>query len=96
MATKNSERQGNCFKRARGLLIGSKRRDSDASNRVTYLKEETFQHYAEFRAKLQELISSRLLDEQKATILSEGIAPFDRVFSGANPSFSRSKVLATV
>ncbi len=70
---------------------------SDASNRVTYLKEETFQHYAEFRAKLQELISSKLLDEQKATILSEGIAPFDRVFGQANAtSLSRSKVLTAV
>lgn len=70
---------------------------SDSSSRVTYLQEATFQNYAEFRAKLQELIGSKLLDDEKATILSEGIAPFDRVFGKTNsPSSFRSRTLTMV
>lgn len=67
---------------------------SDSANRVTYLEEKTFQNYAEFRAKLQELINSKLLDEQKATILAQGIAPFDRAFGSTKATCSApSRVL---
>lgn len=54
---------------------------SDGSNRVTYLQERTRQQYPEFRSKLQRLIESGLLDEEKASILQDGVRPFDRAFA---------------
>ena len=53
---------------------------TDKSLRVTYLQEKTRQHYPEFRSKLQQLIESGLLDDEKASILHDGVRPFDRAF----------------
>ncbi len=53
---------------------------NDSSNRVTYIQEQTRQKYPEFRLKLQRLIDSGLLDDEKVTILCDGVQPFDRVF----------------
>lgn len=50
----------------------------DKSNCVTYLQEQTRQQYAEFRSKLQQLIDSGLLDDQKALVLSNEVSRFDR------------------
>lgn len=47
------------------------------SNRIDYRGEATAKNYAEFRAKLQQLIDSGILDERKLRVLREGIAPFD-------------------
>ncbi|GAX37566.1 hypothetical protein [Nodularia sp. NIES-3585] len=61
-------------------LVGLVKGITDKSNRVTYIKEETRQHYPEFRSKLQKLIDSELLDDEKAGILIEGVRPFDQIF----------------
>lgn len=57
---------------------------TDQSNRVTYLQEQTRQRYPEFRSKLQELIESGILDEEKASSLSKGVQPFDRALGWTN------------
>jgi len=54
---------------------------NDGDCRVTYLKEKTRQQYPEFRAKLQQLIESHLLNDQQVLILSDGVRPFDRAFN---------------
>lgn len=59
-----------------GLIKGI--RNTDA--RVTYAKEETWQNYPSFRAKLQRLIESGLLDEAKMSVLEDRVRPFDRAF----------------
>ena len=61
-----------------------------SSNRVTYLQEETRQNYPEFRSKLQSLIDSKILDDEKVSILSEGIRSFDRVFGGYDSELSNN------
>ncbi len=51
---------------------------TDGSSRVTYVQEQTHQHYPEFRAKLQQLIESGLLNDEKASVLENGVRPFDQ------------------
>lgn len=53
---------------------------TDSCNRVTYLKEETRQRYPEFRAKLQQLLESNLLSNDKVSLLRDGVQPFDQAF----------------
>ncbi|MEA5571257.1 hypothetical protein [Calothrix sp. UHCC 0171] len=53
---------------------------NDASNCVTYMQQKTRENYGEFRSKLQTLIDSQILNDEKAEILSEGVRNFDRVF----------------
>jgi len=53
---------------------------TDSSNRVTYLQDKTREQYPEFRTKLQQLIESGLLDDEKASILEKGVKPFDLAF----------------
>lgn len=53
---------------------------TDSTNFVTYIQDQTRQNYNEFRTKLQTIIESQLLDEQKISILSEGATKFDKVF----------------
>jgi hypothetical protein len=51
---------------------------TDSSRRVTYVQEQTWQNYPAFRAKFQQLMDSKLLDDEKTSALATGIAPFDR------------------
>ncbi|BAZ39521.1 hypothetical protein NIES4101_54750 [Calothrix sp. NIES-4101] len=53
---------------------------TDTSNCVTYTQQKTRENYREFRSKLQMLIDSPILNDDKATILSEGACNFDRAF----------------
>jgi hypothetical protein len=53
---------------------------TDKSNCVTYTQQKTRGNYAEFRSKLQTLIDSQLLNEERVTILIESVSDFDRVF----------------
>lgn len=62
------------------LLDELKKGITDKSNRVTYLSEQTQQNYSEFRSKLGKLIESGLIDDEKSSILSDGVQPFDRAF----------------
>lgn len=58
---------------------------TDGSSRVTYLQEETRQNYSVFRPKLQKLIEGKLLDDEKASILENGVRPFDQAFGIKTP-----------
>ena len=53
---------------------------TDVSKRVTYKQDATRQHYGEFRSKLQTLLDSKLLNDEKISIISDRIGHFDRVF----------------
>lgn len=53
---------------------------TDKSNRVTYKEKDTAQHYPEFRSKLEKLITSGIIDSEKASILAKGVRHFDRTF----------------
>jgi hypothetical protein len=53
----------------------------DSKNSVTYIQNKTRENYSEFHTKLQSLINSQILDEQKASILSDGAAKFNKVFA---------------
>lgn len=50
---------------------------TDASRRVTYLKEQTWENYPEFRSKLQQLMDSGVLNDEKVSVLANGIEAFD-------------------
>jgi hypothetical protein len=52
----------------------------DGSQRVTYVNQATPATYPEFRAKLQELIDSPLLDEPARRRVLHGATDFDRAF----------------
>lgn len=51
---------------------------TDASRRVTYVAEQTWQNYPEFRTKLQQLMDCGVLDDQKVSVLAHGVRQFDR------------------
>lgn len=53
---------------------------SDASNRVTYIQDKTKQNYNEFRTKLQSLLDSQLLSDDKVLRITESVRRFDEVF----------------
>ncbi|BAZ16519.1 hypothetical protein NIES4071_83960 [Calothrix sp. NIES-4071] len=53
---------------------------TDSANPVTYIQPQTRQNYSQFRSKMQTLIESKLLDEEKVSILSDGAVKFDKVF----------------
>ncbi|NJL63995.1 MAG: hypothetical protein HC903_21880 [Methylacidiphilales bacterium] len=53
---------------------------TDKSNCVTYTQQRTRENYVEFRSKLQTLIDSQLLNEEKASILTDSVGDFDKVF----------------
>ncbi|KST65269.1 hypothetical protein [Mastigocoleus testarum] len=53
---------------------------TDKSNRVTYCGKYTAEHYSEFRSKLEKLITSGIIDGQKAHILHKSIRNFDLAF----------------
>ena len=53
---------------------------TDKSNRVTYCSKDTAKHYSEFRFKLEKLITSGIIDAQKACILHKSIRHFDLAF----------------
>ncbi|MBD3882936.1 hypothetical protein IFO70_14295 [Phormidium tenue FACHB-886] len=53
---------------------------TDRSMRVTYTDTKTQAAYPDFRIKLQTLIESNLLDDEKASSLSNGVRPFDKAF----------------
>jgi hypothetical protein len=57
---------------------------TDESNRITYLQETTRERYPEFRSKLQELLESGVLGDARASIMEEGVRPFDRAFGWTN------------
>lgn len=64
----------------------------DASQRVTYTQEKTWQNYPEFRAKLQSLIDSKLLDDEKSSVLANGVRCFDRRYGWQDASIDASLV----
>ena len=47
------------------------------SRRVNYTGKSAAEHYPEFRGKLEQLLTSGVLDESKAASIRRGIAPFD-------------------
>jgi hypothetical protein len=53
---------------------------TDSTNSITYTQEKTRHNYSEFRTKLQTLIDSKLLDDQKVSIMSDGADKFDKAF----------------
>lgn len=53
---------------------------TDPSNRVTYLEKETWEHYPEFRSKLQKLLDSSLLNDEKISIIKHGVNLFDQYY----------------
>jgi hypothetical protein len=54
------------------------------SRRVDYRGDKARTEYPEFRAKLQQLIESGILDERKIRVLEEGIDPFDAAMGWAH------------
>jgi hypothetical protein len=52
----------------------------DSSMPVTYLQDFTRRQYKGFRVKLQRLLDSGLLDDQKLSIIDTGVQPFDESF----------------
>jgi len=56
---------------------------ADGSARVTYRGEATAANYAGFRAQLQQLIDSPLLDDAQRAGVARGVLPFDRAFGPA-------------
>jgi hypothetical protein len=54
---------------------------SDKSSPVTYIRESSRECYPAFRSKLYQFIESGLVDDEKASIIQEGVAPFERAFS---------------
>jgi hypothetical protein len=58
---------------------------TDSTRPVTYTAAETPHNYPEFRLKLQKLIDSHMLDDRKASILAQGIRPFDQAFGWSQP-----------
>jgi hypothetical protein len=53
---------------------------ADPSRRVTYRSEKAAVQFGEFRAKLQNLLDSPILDPSQAGRIAEGIEPFDQAF----------------
>ena len=53
---------------------------TEPGRRVTYRGPEAAKNYPEFRAKLDELLASGLLDERQAETVRAGVQPFDRAF----------------
>jgi len=51
------------------------------SNQVTYLRDSTRQRYPGFRSTLQCLLSSGLLNDERASMMLEEITPFDRALA---------------
>jgi hypothetical protein len=51
------------------------------SSPVTYLRESTRQRYPGFRSTLQCLLSSGLLNDERASMMEDEIAPFDRALA---------------
>jgi hypothetical protein len=47
------------------------------SKRIDYRGDKARKEYPEFRAKLQQLIDSGILDQRRVRVLQEGVAPFD-------------------
>jgi hypothetical protein len=53
---------------------------TDRSMRVTYVDTKTQSSYPEFRKKLQTLLESNLLGDERVSIIEQGVRPFDRAF----------------
>jgi hypothetical protein len=51
-----------------------------SDGRVTYATPDCRSNYREFRAKLEQLLVSDLLDAQQAHLMRAAVAPFDRAF----------------
>ncbi len=52
----------------------------DSMARVTYLQPQTAERYPEFRAKLQTLLDSGVLEPPQMLAIQNGIQPFDKIF----------------